>query len=338
MNHKKSGRVGLGAVWLSLGLFLLPAFAQEDVVIVLGSFSDRHGAETFIGTLTDAQDVELTVTPAVQSGRTLYRVHSIPDTDIERVRERLAVFRTGPVKDAWLWRMEAPETPAAVPNIDSAVEPAQVARIEPAKAVDAVEALSVLDETTKVLMVSRHDDPQIRLDGRLDEPVWGRVQGYDNMIVIEPDVLEKPIYRTRTKLFYTDNGLYVGMEAEQPADSLLPRLSSRDQEINRDGTYFYLDTSGEGLYGLFFGGTLGGTLIDGTLLPERQMSTLWDGPWDGEAAETSYGYSTEMFLPWSMMSMPEISGRRKMGFSVTRQVAYLDAKWGWPALPTSQPR
>ncbi len=118
----------------------------------------------------------------------------------------------------------------------------------------------------------------------------------------------------------------------------MARLSSRDQEINRDGTWFYLDTSGQGLYGLFFAVNLGGTLVDGTLLPERQMSTLWDGPWDGCAAETDYGYSTEMFLPWSMMSMPEVSGIRRMGFSVSRQVAYRDERWSWPALPTSKPR
>ena len=29
----------------------------------------------------------------------------------------------------------------------------------------------------------------MRMDGRLDEPVWEQVPGYDNMLVMDPDTL-----------------------------------------------------------------------------------------------------------------------------------------------------
>lgn len=195
-----------------------------------------------------------------------------------------------------------------------------------------------VDATSEAILIPKFAQVDITIDGKLDESLWESIVAYDNMSVVAPDLLDEPRHRTLTRLFYTDEGLYVGISAQQPLDKLIPRLSSRDGQLNRDGTMLYLDTSGEGLYGFFFGVNLGGTLIDGTLLPERQFSRLWDGPWYGSAAVTSDGYSTEMFLPWSMISMPDRADIRKMAFSVSRSVAYLNEEWGWPALPFTKSR
>jgi hypothetical protein len=184
-----------------------------------------------------------------------------------------------------------------------------------------------------------HSAVHVTIDGRLDEPVWAQVPGYDNMHVIEPDTLEDPPLKTRTQLFYTERGLYVGMWNEQDPDDLVARLSGRDQrQINRDGTAITLDTSGEGRYGYWFGVNLGGSLQDGTVLPERQFRSNWDGPWRGQSAETEDGWTAEYFLPWSMMTMPERQGAREMAFYVSRKVAYKDERWAWPALPGTQPK
>lgn len=182
-------------------------------------------------------------------------------------------------------------------------------------------------------------EANITIDGRLNEPAWASVPGYDNMRVIEPDTLENPPLQTRTQLFYTERGLYVGMWNEQDPDDLIARLSSRDaRRINRDGTSITLDTSGEGRYGYWFGVNLGGSLMDGTVLPERQFRSNWDGPWRGASAETEDGWTAEYYLPWSMMSMPEREGEREMAFYVSRKVAYKDERWAWPALPGTQPK
>lgn len=188
------------------------------------------------------------------------------------------------------------------------------------------------------LVIPKFTEVDIQLDGALDEAVWSQVPSLDNMRVIEPDVLSAARYVTDTRIFYTDQGLYVGTYAMQPPASSIARLSSRDGVVNRDGTYLYLDTSGKGIYGLFFGVNLGGSLLDGTLLPENQQSSLWDGPWDGRSRITENGYTTEMFLPWSMMSMPDTQGVRTMALALERRVAHLDETWGWPPLPATQPQ
>ena len=192
---------------------------------------------------------------------------------------------------------------------------------------------------TEPLRPIQNNSADIRIDGQMDEAVWQSLPFVDAMQVVDPDRLEPAANATRTRLLYSERGLYIGIEADQLPATLLARLSSRDADINRDGVTVYLDTSGEGRYGYYFGVNLGGTLIDGTLLPERQMSSLWDGPWLGAASETATGYQVEMFLPWSMMNMPATaSADRNVAIAVTRRVAGLDETWGWPALPESQAR
>jgi hypothetical protein len=45
-----------------------------------------------------------------------------------------------------------------------------------------------------------------------------------------------------------------------------------------------------------------------------------------------------MFIPWGTVSMPKAEDRRQMGVYLSRKVAYLDQRWGWPALPSTQPK
>ena len=196
------------------------------------------------------------------------------------------------------------------------------------------------DDITPTIEVLRfaEDNLIINLDGLLDEDVWMSVPGYDDMIVSTPDDLTVPIYRTDVRYFYTEKGLYLGAKMIQPKETLVERLSSRDAFIIRDSFGITLDTSGQGLYGYWFEVGLGGSVLDGKVAPERQFSSQWDGPWSRGSAALDDGWSAEMFLPWSMMAMPQLTGKRDLGFYVSRQVAHLDETWSVPALPSSQSR
>ena len=182
-------------------------------------------------------------------------------------------------------------------------------------------------------------DEQIKIDGVADEPQWQQVQPFDNLTVIEPDSLAQPRYRTLTRMFYSPRGLYVSVWNEQPRNERVSRLSARDALLNRDGVELVLDTSGRGLYGYYFGVNLGGTLSDGTVRPERSFSPEWDGPWEGASAEDDNGWTAELFIPWSIVSMPgSVDGVRQMTFQINRTVAKFGERWGWPALPSTKPR
>ncbi len=181
--------------------------------------------------------------------------------------------------------------------------------------------------------------PPMKIDGKLDEPIWQSAKSFDQFYVLEPDTLATPPYATRVRYVYTSRGLYVGAEMTQPAGTLVSRLSGRDAfYVSRDAFSFTLDTSGEGRYGYWFEIGLGDSYLDGTLLPERQYSNEWDGPWRGATSVTPTGWSAEIFLPWSVVSMPQADEIRHMGLYMSRKVAHLDQRWGYPALPQTQPR
>ena len=193
-------------------------------------------------------------------------------------------------------------------------------------------------QSADTLVLRHFDDVKIKIDGKLDEPQWQAAPIIDALQVIEPDTLAATPWATDVRAFYTDKGLYVGIYNEQPEETIVERLSPRDGFISRDGNFFTLDPTGTGLFGYWFGVNLGGSLQDGTVLPERQFSPQWDGPWNGAAARAEGGWSTEFFVPWSMMTMPEVTAvRQNLGFYVSRRVAYNDQRWGFPALPDTQP-
>lgn len=179
----------------------------------------------------------------------------------------------------------------------------------------------------------------IVIDGALDEAVWETLPVLGDFRVIEPDTLARPEFETRIRMAYDDRGLYIGAEMLQPPETLIERLSGRDQRaLNRDTVTVTLDTSGEGRYGNWFGIALGDSLLDGTVLPERQFSSDWDGPWEGRSQRTPYGWTAEFFIPWGIVSMPSSADVRRMGVFVSRVVAARDERHGWPALPDTVPQ
>ena len=178
---------------------------------------------------------------------------------------------------------------------------------------------------------------ELRLDGKLEDTIWSQVPAYDRMTVIKPDVGGSGRYGTQTFIFHTERGLYVGAFNAQPAESLISRRGGRDTLSNGDFYQLLIDTSGEGRYGYWFLITLGGSVSDGTLKPERRFESNWDGPWHGEIRKVEGGWTLEAFLPWSMLNMPDIAGtERRMAVMVVRNVASLQEQWAWPGLSWTQ--
>lgn len=182
-----------------------------------------------------------------------------------------------------------------------------------------------------------HSNAAVDVDGIIDETVWGRITPINQMRVIEPDTLEGVPYDTETRIFYTERGLYVSFDMEQPADSIVQRISTRDNiDLNRDTVSITIDASGQGLFGYFMTLALGDNQADGTVLPERQYATQWDGAWYGATQRTDRGWSAEFFVPWGQMAMPRAEGIRRIGIYTERQVAFLDQTWAWPPIPESR--
>ncbi len=192
-----------------------------------------------------------------------------------------------------------------------------------------------VDSNNPVLSKIPQSEARITLDGVLDEPVWQTLPIIDGMKVIQPDTLESAPLETHTRIFYNERGLYVGVMNYQDPDTLVARMSSRDAGVQRDGYVISIDPSGEGLYGYFMRINLPGTFSDGTILPERQINRQWDGPWDAVTKEVEDGWVAEIYIPWSMMTLPQSGQTRTIGLYTERMVASKAETYSWPALPST---
>ena len=217
----------------------------------------------------------------------------------------------------------------------SAVDSASATDSDTAK----IEGVEVDFKTGDLLTLQQwdHSVANVKIDGRLDEPAWAASRAVNLLKVVEPETLDEPKYETDIRMFYTLKGIYISFDMEQPQDTLVKRLSFRDErQVNRDYVSFTLDTSGQGRYAYWMNLALGDNQMDGTALPERQYSINWDGAWYGATTETERGWSAEYFVPWSQMTMPNAEGVRRLGFYGSRQVAHLNQKYAWPPYPGSQ--
>ncbi|SVB90573.1 uncharacterized protein METZ01_LOCUS243427, partial [marine metagenome] len=180
-----------------------------------------------------------------------------------------------------------------------------------------------------------HRDVDITIDGLVDEPVWQEIPAFDRMIVTTPDLRRPSDFPTSNRFIATEQGLYVSSVMEQPTDLIQMRMSRRDWLSDGDRWGFTLDPGGQGMFAYWFGVALGDSIQDGKVLPERRFSSDWDGPWYYKSALTETGWSVETFFPWSIFSLPEQKGPRKIGFAVNRSVAYKDQRFYWPGHPYS---
>ncbi|MDA0681386.1 MAG: DUF5916 domain-containing protein [Proteobacteria bacterium] len=199
--------------------------------------------------------------------------------------------------------------------------------------------VAILSTDPIVLQRFRDAIADVEIDGHINEQAWRDVPTYGDLRVLRPDTLASVPYETNVRLFYTEKGLYVSFDMEQPSETIIKRLTPRDVlGVNREYVSITLDTSGEGRYGYWMNLALGDNQIDGTILPERQYDMEWDGAWHGATQMTERGWSAEYFIPWSQIAMPKMAGDRRIGLYVSRRVAHLNETWGWPTLPRSSPR
>lgn len=183
-----------------------------------------------------------------------------------------------------------------------------------------------------------HESVNINLDGLVDEAVWNEVPAFDMMLVSVPGTGEPGEFVTENRLLATEKGLYISAVMYQPPETIVMRMTKRDDHTDRDTYGVTLDTTGEGEFAYWFVIGLGDTVMDGKVLPERRYTSDWDGPWLYKTARFDQGWSVETFFPWSMMNLPAVEGPRRIGFALSRQVSQRNERYYWPGHTYSSPQ
>jgi len=153
---------------------------------------------------------------------------------------------------------------------------------------------------------------RIAIDGKLDDPGWAAAAWTEDFMDIQGTEAPAPPLRTRAKILWDDEHLYIGAEMEEP--DLWATLTDRDAIIYRDDDFeVFLDPEGDGL--AYFEieinamGTVFDLFLDRPYNDGGRAEIGWDAP--GLRAEVALmgtlndptdedrGWSAEMAIPWA---------------------------------------
>ena len=103
------------------------------------------------------------------------------------------------------------------------------------------------------------------MDGRLDEPVWGRAAALRDFSQYLPNDNRPADDSTTVLVWYSPTAIYFGIRAYQDSASVRATLADRDKISGDDYVEILLDTFDDRRQALVFGVNPLGVQADGTL-------------------------------------------------------------------------
>lgn len=143
-------------------------------------------------------------------------------------------------------------------------------------------------------------DGQIRLDGRLDEPVWREAEPGTGFRVWDPSRGAAPSEETVFKVAYDEHAIYFGVAAlEKDPGKIQAKLSRRDRFTNSDVVAVYVDPYFDHTTGYSFKVNPLGVQLDTYVYNDGDQDQDWDAVWEAETHRDSAGWYAEIRIPFS---------------------------------------
>jgi Domain of unknown function (DUF5916) len=144
----------------------------------------------------------------------------------------------------------------------------------------------------------------IRIDGRLDEAIYGDVRPMSGFIQMEPRAGETATERTDVWVLYDQTNLYVTFKAwESAPERRVANELRRDSNNIRQGDSvgFGFDTFHDGRNALQFETNSLGARSDGQSTNERQFNPDWNPVWRVAAGSFEGGWTVEAIIPFKSL-------------------------------------
>jgi hypothetical protein len=140
------------------------------------------------------------------------------------------------------------------------------------------------------------------VDGLLSEPIWQTAPMVFGFLQRQPNEGSPATQETFVRIAYDDQALYIGADMmDAHPDSIVARLSRRDNHENEDFFALAIDSYHDRRSGYFFGLSAGGTFIDGICYNDDWTDDTWDGVWEGDVHRNNRGWTAEMRIPLSQL-------------------------------------
>jgi hypothetical protein len=190
------------------------------------------------------------------------------------------------------------------------------------------------DETGLRVVHALRTATPIRVDGHLDEDVWGRGPGLSGFVQHEPQHGEPAVYDTRLRVLYDDDNLYIGAFLYDPEGAAAVRAPDMRRDFDaeqHDVLTIVLDPFRDGRNSLVLQVNARGALRDMQVRDGTIENSDWDAVWTARTMAADSGWSVELAVPWRTLRYP--AGSTTWSFNVTRLVRRTGELSGWAAWP-----
>ncbi|HKQ91525.1 MAG TPA: DUF5916 domain-containing protein, partial [Blastocatellia bacterium] len=144
-------------------------------------------------------------------------------------------------------------------------------------------------------------DSAPKIDGRLDDDVWGRATILKDFHQIQPGDNIAPSKPAQVLLGYDSKHLYIGFRAADDPGKVRATVAKRDQIFDDDYFGFYLDTFNDRrrAYAVFFNPL--GVQADGVFTEGNGEDYSVDIVMESKGVVTDEGYSVEIAIPFKSL-------------------------------------
>lgn len=154
-----------------------------------------------------------------------------------------------------------------------------------------------------------------RIDGRLDDTAWQSAAWTEDFVDIEGSIRPKPPYRTRAKMFWNAEDLFIAAELDEPHvrgelklhDAIVFHDPDFELFIDPNGDcrdYFEVEVNALGtIFDLLLKRTYrdGGPAIHAWNVEGLRVATHVNGTLN-DPSDTDRGWSVEMAIPWKALA------------------------------------
>jgi hypothetical protein len=197
-------------------------------------------------------------------------------------------------------------------------------------------AVVARDETGRATVRAIRLEAPLRLDGRLDEPLYTTIPPIDGFIQQEPLDGQPATEQTEVWIFYDAQNVYVAIRCwDSQPDRILANEMRRDN-INifyNDNVTVAFDTYHDRRSGFFFQTNALGAFRDG-LVANEAPNFDWSTVWDVRSQIFEQGWTTEMSIPFKSLRYGE-DAAQIWGVNVRRNLRWKNETTHITRIPAS---
>ena len=170
----------------------------------------------------------------------------------------------------------------------------------------------------------------------MSERDWVEALPIGDLVQREPHEGQAATERTEVKLLYDSSNLYIGVlcHDSEPARVIGAHMA-RDADLTADDRIeILIDTFHDRRNAYYFATNPAGALVDGIVIENRKLNTLWDCVWHVQTRRLEDGWSAEFSIPFKSLNFSGIGNSWGFNFSRTIKRKEEEDRWASPRLDT----